>query len=214
LKTLKLLSISLLAALCVVAGSAGPLAHAQFARKSTVHKTAVHKTPVKKPNKSAPKQPTLYVPPGNPQTVVISKIHVKAPVESLNLNLKAQKDAPHKWGDVAWYDLSPKPGAVGRASVFGHLDSYCCPAVFWELHTLRPGDIVQVYYKTGKPISFKVQWGTSYTNKKLPLKFIFGRTTERGLVLLTCFGVFSKVSGYSGKWMVYARAILPNGKLG
>lgn len=166
------------------------------------------------PHRVQVKKPVIYVPAGYPKTVVIQKIGVKAPVESLDLSKKSEKDAPNRWGDVAWYDRGPKPGMQGRASIFGHLDSYCCPAVFWKLKYLRPGDQVQVYYKTGKPLTFRVQWGSQYLNSKLPMKFMFGRTTERGLVLMTCTGVFHKKTGYDRKWIVYARVVLPNGKIG
>jgi hypothetical protein len=156
----------------------------------------------------------VVVPAGLPQTLVIQKLGVKAPVESLDLTKKSEKDAPHRWGDVAWYNRGPKPGQMGRASIFGHLDSYCCPAVFWKLKYLRPGDLVQVYYKRGKPLTFRVQWGTQYLNNKLPLKFLFGRTQEHGLALMTCAGVFHKSTGYDRKWLVYTRLVLPNGKVG
>jgi hypothetical protein len=166
------------------------------------------------PHHTASKGSTLSVPPGWPQTLVIGKIGVRAPIESLDLTKKSEALAPHRWGDVAWYNRSPKPGQVGRASIYGHLDSYCCPAVFWKLDTLRPGDVVQVYYKTGKPITFKVQWGKPFYDTKLPTGFIFARTTTRSLVLMTCAGVFHKKTGYDHRWLVYARAVLPNGKLG
>ena len=175
---------------------------------------AQNQAPRSAPHRAQIKKPVLVVPSGTPQRVVIKKIGVVAPVESLDLTKKSEKDAPHRWGDVAWYNRGPKPGQTGRASVFGHLDSYCCPAVFWRLKDLRPGDTVQVYYKTGQPLTFKVQWGNQYLNSKLPLKFLFGQTSERGLALLTCTGVFHKKSGYDRKWIVYARVVLPNGKVG
>ena len=157
---------------------------------------------------------TVAVPKGFPTTLTIQKIGVKAPVEALDLSKKANKDAPLRWGDVAWYSRTARPGDAGRATMFGHLDSYCCPAVFWKLKYLHAGDQVQVNYKTGRPLTFRVQWSNQYLNSKLPTKFIFGGTTERGLVLITCTGVFHKATGYDRKWIVYARLVLPNGKVG
>lgn len=196
----KLAKALALSGVCLIASTSG------VGAKSQPHRQAPHRARVK--------NSAIYIPAGYPKVVAIQKLGVKAPVESLDLTKKAEKDAPHRWGDVAWYDRGPKPGAVGRASVFGHLDSYCCPAVFWKLKYLRRGDQVQVYYKTGKPLTFRVQWGTQYLDSKLPLKFMFGRTQERGLVLMTCTGVFHKGKGYDRKWIVYARMVLPNGKLG
>jgi sortase A len=186
--------------LCLIASTSAVSAQSQLQRQA--------------PHKAKVKAPTVVVPAGYPQTLVVQKLGIKAPVESLDLTKKSEKDAPHRWGDVAWYDRGPKPGAVGRASMFGHLDSYCCPAIFWKLKSLRAGDLVQVYYKKGKPLTFRVQWGTQYLNNKLPLKFMFGRTSEHGLMLVTCTGVFHKSTGYDRKWLVYTRLVLPNGKVG
>jgi sortase A len=196
----KLAKALALSGLCLIASASG------VAAKSQPPRQAQHRAQVKKP--------AIVIPAGIPKTVVIQKIGVKAPVESLDLTKKSEKDAPNRWGDVAWYNRGPRPGAVGRASIFGHLDSYCCPAVFWKLKYLRAGDQVQVYYKTGKALTFRVQWGNQYLNSKLPLKFMFGRTPERGLILMTCTGVFHKSSGYDRKWLVYARVVLANGKIG
>jgi Sortase domain len=157
----------------------------------------------------------VAVPAGWPRFVMIPKLHVKAPVESLDLSKATPLHAPYRWGDVAWYSRGPRPGALGRASVYGHLDSTCCPAVFWHLKDLKPGDIAQVQYKTGNPLKFKVLWKQNYANNKLPMKFMFGPSREHGLVLITCSGVFhTDGTGYDHKLVVYARLLLPNGQLG
>jgi hypothetical protein len=185
-----------------------------FLVASVSNVAAKSQTPRQAPHRAHVKKPVIVIPGGAPRTLLIQKLGVKAPVESLDLTKKSEKDAPNRWGDVAWYNRGPRPGEQGRASMFGHLDSYCCPAVFWKLKYLRAGDQVQVYYRTGKPLTFRVQWGTQYLNSKLPLKFMFGRTQERGLILMTCTGVFHKATGYDRKWIVYARVVLPNGKIG
>jgi hypothetical protein len=44
---------------------------------------------------------------------------------------------------------------------------------------------------------------------------MFGRNRQRGLVLITCSGVFHyDGTGYDHKLLVYARLILPSGQLG
>lgn len=159
--------------------------------------------------------PKVVVPQGWPRYVLIPKLRVKAPVESLDLSKATPLHAPYRWGDVAWYDRGPKPGETGRASIYGHLDSTCCPAVFYRLRDLKPGDITEVQYKTGRPLKFKVLWSQNYANNKLPLKFMFGPSLEHGLVLITCSGVFHRDgTGYDHKLIVYTRLLLPNGKLG
>lgn len=164
---------------------------------------------------AAPKPAPVYVPPGWPKVLTIPRFGVKASVEALKFVATADIHAPYKWGDVAWYNRGPRPGDSGRATIFGHLDSFCCPAVFWQLHSLRPGDIVQVAYKTGKLLNFRVMWQGTYLNSKLPLKYMFGNTKEHGLSLITCTGVFHRDgTGYDHKLLVYTRLVLPSGKLG
>ena len=50
------------------------------------------------------------VPQGWPKLVSIPVIGVKAPVESLSLSRLSDAEAPYKWGDVAWYNRSARPG--------------------------------------------------------------------------------------------------------
>jgi sortase (surface protein transpeptidase) len=158
----------------------------------------------------------VTIPKGWPQKVLIPKLSVAAPVEALDLSKHLPQAAPFRWGDVAWYDRGPKPGDVGHAAVFGHVDSTCCPAVFWKLNQLKAGDIVEAKYKSGNPVKFKVMWSESYANTKMPIKFLFGRSSQRAMVLVTCAGVFRGPAkgGYDHKLVVYARMILPNGQLG
>jgi sortase (surface protein transpeptidase) len=157
----------------------------------------------------------IKVPNGWPTYVVVPKIKIKAPVEALDLSKHIPQKAPYRWGDVAWYNRGPKPGQVGHAAIFGHVDSTCCPAVFWELKNLKPGDIAEVQYKGGASVKFKVMWSQNYANTKMPTKFLFGPSSQRAIVLVTCSGAFhSNGAGYDHKLVVYARMILPNGKLG
>jgi len=180
-------------------------------------KPPIKKPPVKKPPPRKPvrKVPVFTVPPGWPKVLVYARFKIKAPIEPLSFAKKSDYEAPYRWGDVAWYDRGPRPGDLGRAVIYGHLDSYCCPAIFYQLKNAHTGDIIQVTYRNGKTLSFKVQWRDSYLNSKLPLNFIYGRARERGLVLMTCGGIFHRDgTGYDHKEVVYARVILPNGHIG
>jgi hypothetical protein len=155
------------------------------------------------------------VPPGWPKMLYIPRFEVKAPVEADPLRTVNDLKAPYKWGDVAWYDRGPRPGDTGNADIIGHLDSYCCPAAFYQLKYLKPGDRVQVQYKTGKPLNFRVMWSKVYWDYQLPLKWMFGPQRQRGLILITCSGIFHyDGTGYDHKLLVFARLILPSGQLG
>jgi sortase (surface protein transpeptidase) len=150
------------------------------------------------------------VPPGWPKFVTIPSISVRAPVESLALNRPRDAEAPYKWGDVAWYNRSPRPGDPGRAQIYGHLDSTCCAAVFYRLKDLKKGNSIQVQYPNGKSLVFAVQWSATYWNKQVPYAFFNQPTTQRGIVLITCAGAFHRDgTGYDHKLVVYATLTMP-----
>lgn len=164
---------------------------------------------------AAPGSPVPPVPAGWPQKLVIPKIQVSASVEHLNFLDEANVHAPFRWEDVAWHSKGPRPGQPGHAAIFGHLDSTCCPAVFWHLGQLQPGDEVDVVYRDNKTERFRVMWLHDYLNTALPTDWLFAGKGQRGLVLMTCAGDFHQDGvGYDHKLAVYARLILPNGKLG
>lgn len=158
---------------------------------------------------------TVQLPPGWPRTLTIPRMGVSAPVEDISLQTKNDYEAPHRWGDVAWYDLGYRPGEQGHAVIFGHLDSYCCPAVFYRLHSLQKGDRLFITYPNGQRLQFEVQWQHMYSDTRLPLNEIFGPSATRGLFLITCAGDFHRDgSGYDHRLAVFARMVLPDGRLG
>jgi len=165
--------------------------------------------------KAAKPQVHFQLPQGQPVRLVIHKLQVTAPVERVAFRTLNDLHAPYRWGDVAWYDRGPRPGEQGRASIYGHLDSTCCPAIFYRLRYLKKGDTVQVQYPQKRSLTFRVLWQGTYLNSKLPIKWMYSATAERGLVLMTCAGAYhTDGTGYDHKLIVYARVVLPNGKLG
>lgn len=165
--------------------------------------------------KVKPHIPPFRMPGGWPTSISIPPIKVNASIEHLALNGPKAVDAPFRWGDVGWYDLSARPGAVGHAIMFGHLDSTCCPAVFWQLKDVKRGQSIWVRYKSKSLLHFRVMWAKDYPDTALPTKFMYGSTTQRGMILFTCAGVFHyDGTGYDHKIVVYARLVMPGGTLG
>ena len=156
-----------------------------------------------------------YVPGGWPVALEVSRMGITAHIEDIALQLPSNAHAPFEWNDVAWNWLGPRPGEHGHATIFGHLDSYCCPAIFWHLRDLVPGDIVTVVYAHNKTVSFRVMWQKEYLNGDIPYNWMYTTHGQRGLVLATCDGDFhTDGTGYDHKLVVYARMIMPNGALG
>jgi sortase (surface protein transpeptidase) len=133
------------------------------------------------------------------------------PVESVAFNRPKDIEAPFSFSEVAWFSRGPRPGDEGRASIYGHLDSYTGPAIFYHLKYLKKGDRVVVNYKGRRSLTFVVQWLHSYPNTHLPDKFLYGTTTQRGLALITCSGFFHRDgTGYDHKLIVYATLQMPS----
>lgn len=154
---------------------------------------------------SAAKPRPFRAPPGWPQVVSVPRLAILAKVEAVAMTKASDVDAPHRVDEVAWYSRGHRPGDRGRAEIFGHLDSICCPAIFYHLRELQPGDLVQVQYKTEKPLTFRVQWQHTYLRTHMPLAFMYGPTTDHGLMLVTCAGLFHRDgTGYDHRLMVYA----------
>jgi sortase A len=161
------------------------------------------------------KAPVIQLPAGWPTALIIPKLNVRANIESLTLLNPSDVHAPYKWEDVAWYDLGAKPGALGRSVIFGHLDSYCCPAVFWHLGDLVPGDQFEVQYRSGQTVTFQVVWNHTYLDNALPMSNLYGHAKQRSLALATCTGTFHRDgTGYDHRIVVFSRLVLPDGQLG
>jgi hypothetical protein len=184
--------------------------------KSTPAKKPAHPVAKKKPARPAAPQLHIVLPPGWPQTFSMPQWGVRnAHIEDVTMNGAGDEKAPFQWNDVAWWDRGPKPGAVGNSVIYGHLDSTCCPAVFYHVRDMRPGDTVEVTYRTGQTLTFRVVWTNEYWNNEVPFGFLYGPNPHRSLSLLTCTGVFhTDGTGYDHKFIVYLRLVMPNGQLG
>lgn len=186
-----------------------------LASSGTAH--ARSRTPpakIRTSHSSSHKRPiaTSPIPAGWPKIVTIPRLGITAAIEDTPLVRPQDFEAPFSWSDTAWFSRGPKPGDPGHALIFGHLDSYCCPAIFWHLNDLRSGDVVYVRYRTGKPLKFRVWWNHSYWESPTLVKWVvYHKTKDRALLLITCAGVFHGTeAGYDHREVVYATLDLPS----
>ncbi len=100
---------------------------------------------------------------------------------------------PSNFTDVAWYNKGPNPGMEGSAVLAGHLDGKNVPkAVFYDLHTLTQGDIVEVIDDAGNLIQFEVRLVKTFEYND-PTEEIFLAVGDRPrLNLITCAGDWLK----------------------
>lgn len=132
---------------------------------------------------------------GLPVRLKISGINVDAAVEPVGLTSAGLMDVPKDFADVAWYNLGQRPGENGSAVIAGHygLKNGKAPA-FDNLHKLIPGDKLYVADDKGAIISFVVRERRSY-DPNADASAVFGSNDGRShLNLITCEGVWDKVT--------------------
>ncbi|MBA2694515.1 MAG: class F sortase [Actinobacteria bacterium] len=143
---------------------------------------------------------------GVPTRVEIPAIDVDEALHGVGLNPDGSMQTPD-FGDAAWYDLGPRPGASGPAVVLAHVDSKGGPDVFYRLKDLEPGDRVTVHREDGAS-TFVVDSLEQVQKDALPYERIWADTDESVLRLITCGGSFDHSTGnYRDNIIVYAHLV-------
>ncbi|GHD99408.1 class F sortase [Streptomyces alanosinicus] len=134
-----------------------------------------------------------------PQRVDIPRLGVQAPVVSRGLDTQGAVDPPpfDQPGVVGWYGAGTRPGAAGAALLVGHVDTATRPAVFYKLSTLEPGNTVRVVRSDGRVAAFTVDDVRVLPRARFDAHQAYGphQTGRAELRLITCGGVFDRVSG-------------------
>ena len=148
----------------------------------------------------------------DPRRLRIPRIGVDAAVESVGNDLVGGNaiGTPSNFTNVGWYNKGPLPGAIGTAVIDGHLSGKKIPhAVFYYLHTLHQGDIVEVDDSTGTIQIFTVLLVKTYTYTDTTDEVFQGDTSHRRLNLITCGGRWMpQVKLFSERTVVYTERIL------
>lgn len=140
-----------------------------------------------------------------PSTLLIPKLKITAPIESVGMNNQGEMAVPQNQWNVAWYNLGPKPGQIGSAVIDGHLDWTTGPAIFWHLSSLTSGDIIQVIDTQNQTKTFTVTKLVSYNNSDFPLQQVFNTNDKARLNLITCAGTFNRSQqNYTKRLVVYS----------
>ena len=149
-----------------------------------------------------------YDQPALPVRLSIPAIAVSSPLVRLGRLPDGSLQVPRDWDKAGWYDQGPRPGQPGPAVILGHVDSKSGPAVFYQLQTLRPGDIVRVGLADGRVLVFRVQRVRRYPKNKFPTAAVYLPTLSRELRLITCGGSFDYATGhYRDNIVVFATLV-------
>jgi LPXTG-site transpeptidase (sortase) family protein len=143
---------------------------------------------------------------GSPSRVRIPAIGVDSPLEFLGLDAQHQLEPPKDYQRAGWFSGGVAPGDPGAAVIAGHVDSLNGPAVFFELHSLRPGDLVEVD-RGAQTVRFQVTRTEQYPKNAFPADRVYAPTPGPELRLITCGGLFDPGRGsYRDNIVVYAIA--------
>jgi len=128
---------------------------------------------------------------GLPSRLLIPKINVDAKIEHLGLTSGGAVMAPAGGRDTSWFTGGVRPGQNGSALISGHYGIWqdSTNSVFNFLHTLKPGDLVQVRDENGNLISFKVKSMRVY-DKEDKVPELFEKSGEPRMNIITCHGTW------------------------
>lgn len=134
-----------------------------------------------------------------PVEIRIPSIGVSSPLITVGLSPDGTLEVPQPGPDydkAAWYDGSPRPGAVGPAVIEGHVDGVGGPSIFYDLGDLQPGATIEIAREDGSVVTFVVDAVTTYPKDAFPTLEVYGNTATPALRLITCGGDFDSATGH------------------
>ncbi|MFG2395614.1 class F sortase [Streptomyces lydicus] len=177
--------------------------------KPQAHQSAASATPRANASATTPSQASagLSLPRSLPKRIRIPTIAVDAPFTQLGITPTGQLEAPPA-GDnnlVGWYKEGPSPGERGSSIVAGHVDTKTGPAVFLQLESLKPGNLVNITREDGMVATFKVDTVETFSKSKFPNDRVYADVPTAQLRIITCGGAYDrKVRDYVDNVVVFA----------
>jgi len=144
-----------------------------------------------------------------PVRLQIAAIGVDSRLMDLGLKADGTMQVPPSGFPAGWYTGMPTPGQLGPAIIVGHVD-WKGPGVFYNLHKLKPGDLVAVTRKDGSKPVFRVTRVQQFPKDQFPTKAVYGPLDHAGLRLITCGGTFNSQTGhYEDNIVAFADLVSP-----
>jgi sortase (surface protein transpeptidase) len=147
-----------------------------------------------------------------PFTIRIEAIGVDNPIEILE-TIGGVMQQPSDEAHVAWYKESARLGETGNIHLAGHVNWWGVPeAVFFNLGTLREGDIVELLDEQESSYFYEVEWVRQESNLEPPREEVLGMTNYEAITLMTCGGQWnSEISEYDERTVARAKRVTDPG---
>lgn len=145
-----------------------------------------------------------------PVRIMIPKIDVDTTVEPVGLTEDGAMDAPRGPAETGWFSFGTRPGEIGSAVISGHSGwKNNIPAAFDELNKLRVGDKISVADGNGAITTFIVRKIQTYDPNADASDVFSSSDGKAHLNLITCEGIWNKISKSSSKRLVVFTDYLP-----
>jgi Sortase domain len=145
-----------------------------------------------------------------PVRLQIPAIGVDSKLMDLGLRADGSMQVPPGGFPAGWYTGAPTPGEAGPAIIAGHVD-WNGPGVFYDLHNLKPGDLVSVTRQDGSKPVFRVTQVEQFPKEHFPTTLVYGDIDHAGLRLITCGGSFNRQTGsYEDDIVAFADLVAPS----
>jgi LPXTG-site transpeptidase (sortase) family protein len=145
-----------------------------------------------------------------PSRLRIPSIRIDATVVGVGLLADGSMDVPANLWTLAWLSSGALPGQAGSTVIAGHR-GIGTPAVFSRLEAVRPGQRIYVSDPTGSELVYEVTSVVALGLSPSSQVAVFGPTASQQLVLITCFGTYSSITGtYDHRLVVFSRLLPPN----
>lgn len=156
-----------------------------------------------------PSLPTVRESIGVPVRITIPSIALDAAIEEVALASDGSMDVPKHPLDTGWYALGPRPGAVGSATIDGHVSWLNgATAVFANLNKVQPGDVISVEDDKGRIISFMVRQSRMYDAAADATSVFSSNDGKAHLNIITCDGVWdTHTKQYSKRLVVFSERV-------
>jgi LPXTG-site transpeptidase (sortase) family protein len=144
-----------------------------------------------------------------PARIRIATIGVDAPVAGVGLLPDGSMGVPNNLWIAAWLSSGARPGQSGNTVIAGHR-GIGSPGLFGHLERVKPGDRIRVSDASNGELVYEVTRVALLDLSADSQMQVFGATTQQQLVLVTCFGQYSRAtSSYDHRLVVFSRLLTP-----